>query len=85
MKLSQFIVTMMVCYVLTISFSVPSQASKIDPGTIVEQWLFDEDQGDKTIEMDMMAKLKVVISVSKGNLAMHWTLEEIHGYIGTSR
>ena len=49
MKLSQFIVTMMVCYVLTISFSVPSQASKIDPGTIIGQWLFVEDKGDKAI------------------------------------
>ena len=50
MQLSQFIVGMMVCYVLTISFSVPSQASKIDPGTIVGQWLFDEDKGDKAID-----------------------------------
>ena len=49
MKLSQFIVAMMVCYVLTISFSVPSQASKIDPGTIIGQWLFVEDKGDKAI------------------------------------
>ena len=50
MKLSQFIIAMMVCYVLTISFSVLSHASKIDPETIVGQWLFDEDKGDKAID-----------------------------------
>ena len=56
-------------------------------GLRMPPWLAEVGYGDfkygdvlAPLVMDMMAKLKVVISVSKGNLAMHWKLEKIYGY-----
>ena len=49
MKLNQRLVGMIACLILAVLFSVPSQA-KIDPETIVGQWLFDEDKGEKVID-----------------------------------
>ena len=49
MKLHQRLVGLIACLILAVLFSVPSQA-KIDPETIVGQWLFDEDKGEKVID-----------------------------------
>lgn len=49
MKLGKFTLNMMLCWILAISFSV-STHSKIAPETVVGQWLFNEDKGDKAID-----------------------------------